>query len=91
MGRILLAAALAGGLAGCGAMGAIGRAENALNEARAAGAEVKAPYEYYAAQVYLDLASHEKGEMDLRQSRAWARESAEFSAKALEKAKGGAR
>lgn len=91
MRRALLAASLVVALAGCGAYGAIGRAQNALNDATAAGAEVKAPYEYYSAQVYLDLAVHEREEVDLRQARAWAQQSADFSAQALEKAKGGAR
>ncbi len=91
MRSALLAVALAVALAGCGAYGAVGRAQNALNDAKAAGAEVKAPYEYYSAQVYLDLAVHERDEMDLRQARAWARQSADFSARALEKAGGGAR
>ena len=50
-----------------------------------AGAEPKAPFEYYAAEAYLEVAEHEQGEMDLKAARAFAEQSAAYSAQAIAK------
>jgi hypothetical protein len=76
---------------GCATANAIKSAEGALARAKAAGAETRAPYEYYAAEAYLLQANHETGEGDSKQAKAFARESEAYSAKAVEKAGGGAK
>ena len=58
---LLLPAILA---AGCASATALQKADTAFGQAKAAGAETKAPFEYYAAEAYLDLAHHEKAEGD---------------------------
>jgi hypothetical protein len=85
---IVLSAGLA---AGCGATKAVKSARASLERAKAAGAETKAPYEYYAAEAYFHQANHEVGEGDTKQGKAFANQSEFFSAKAIEKAGGGAK
>ncbi len=82
---------LALALAGCASGQAIQRAQGSLGEAKAAGAEAKAPYEYTAADMYLSLAVEEHGEQDWKAAQAWAEESEKLSGQALQKAKGGAK
>lgn len=90
MRRLWLAAgAVALALTGCASGQAIQRARASLDEAKAAGAEAKAPYEYTAADMYLGLAVEEHGEQDWRAAQEWADQSAKFSAEAAQKAKGG--
>jgi len=65
--RLLLVGALAFGAAGCGnTMYAVAasRASTKLEEARNAGAEEDAPYEYWYAKLHLEKASSEASEAD---------------------------
>jgi len=78
-------------LAGCAATGAIESARRSFEQARAAGAETKAPYEYYAAEAYLERAKDEVTEGDTAQAKVFAGESEAYAAQALSKAKGGAK
>lgn len=75
---------------GCGASRSLCDARVGFGEARDAGAETKAPYEFYAAETYLQLAEHEFDEVDLKQTRIYAEKSQEFSRQAVEQAGGGA-
>ncbi len=89
---LTLAAVFAVGLAaGCSSGTALTKARTSFEKARAAGAETKAPYEYYSAEAYLGLAEHEKEEGDRDGVREFSEISEKFSAEALEKAGGGAK
>lgn len=88
VGAIVLIAALAGG---CATANAIHDARASLEKAKAAGAMTKAPFEYYAAEAYLKNAMHEADEGDYRAADIFTKESAAYSAKALEMAGGGAK
>ena len=83
-----LAAGLGFGCAGAGKN--LQQAQESFSQARDAGAETKAPYDYYAAENYLQLAEHEFDEVDLKQTTVYAEKSLEFSRQAFEKAGGGA-
>ncbi|HEY5764432.1 MAG TPA: hypothetical protein VIS30_00255 [Candidatus Deferrimicrobiaceae bacterium] len=83
---LLLPAVLA---AGCASTTALKKADAAFGQAKAAGAEAKAPYEYYAAEAYLDLAHHEKAEGDGDMVVEFSQKSEKYSAEALQKAGGG--
>jgi hypothetical protein len=81
-------------LAGCGHYGAAHKltlAQEAFAKAKAAGAETKAPTEYYMAQEYLMKAEHEVQEGDRPFSKEMAGKSIQFSNEALRKAGGGAK
>ncbi|HJX14972.1 MAG TPA: DUF4398 domain-containing protein [Candidatus Deferrimicrobiaceae bacterium] len=87
-----LSAVLAAGLAvGCSSATALNNARTSFEKAKAAGAEAKAPYEYYSAQSYLGLAEHETQEGDRHGAREFAETSRKFSTEALQKAGGGAK
>lgn len=89
---LTLAVFLSAGLAaGCSSAGLLKNARTSFDEAKAAGAEAKAPYEYYAAESYLGLAEHEVEEGDRDGVREFAEKSEKFSAEALKKAGGGAK
>jgi len=77
--------------AGCSSGTALTKARTSFDKSRAAGAETKAPYEYYSAEAYLGLAEHEKEEGDRDGVREFSEISEKFSAEALEKAGGGAK
>jgi len=83
---LLLPAILA---AGCASTTALKNASTAFGQAKAAGAETKAPFEYYAAESYLDLANHEKAEGDRDMVVDFSQKSEKYSAEALQKAGGG--
>ncbi len=85
---VLLAVLL---MAGCAATGALESARSSFQKAKAAGAESKAPYEYYSAEAYLEKAEHEVTEGDSKEAREFATQSEKFSAEALQKAGGGAK
>ena len=85
---LLLPAFLA---AGCTSATALKNARTDFAKAKAGGAETKAPYEYYQAEAYLDLADHERAEGDHAGVRDFAAKSQKFSAEALQKAGGGAK
>ena len=77
--------------AGCTSAAALKNARTAFVKAKAAGAEAKAPFEYYSAEAYLDLADHEKAEGDRDAVREFAAKSEKYSAEAIQKAGGGAK
>jgi len=81
----------AGVAAGCAGGKALRSAQASFERAKTAGAEAKAPYEYYAAEAYLNQASHEAGERDKRQAEVFSKQSEFYSVKALEMAGGGAK
>lgn len=83
---LLLPAVLA---AGCASTAALRNADTSFGQAKAAGAETKAPFEYYSAEAYLDLAHHEKAEGDGDMVVEFSKKSERFSAEALQKAGGG--
>jgi hypothetical protein len=61
--KVSLAIALCAGLvAGCATATAMEKARASFAQAKAAGAEKKAPFEYYAAEAYLGKAIHEAEE-----------------------------
>ena len=92
---ILVSFSLCTGCASVGqktpASSAIRQARFSFDKAKAAGAESKAPFEYYAAEAYLEKARHEWQENDLEGARLFAAKSENYSAQALEKAEGGAK
>lgn len=89
---VLCAVVLIAGLAsGCATSNAIESARMSLDKAKAAGAQDKAAFEYYAAEAYLNKASAEAGEGDCKAANAFTKQSQEYSAQALGMAKGGAK
>jgi hypothetical protein len=88
MFSVLMVAAL---IAGCSSASAVRNARTSFEKAKAGGAETKAPYEYYAAEAYLDLADHEVEEGDNAGARLFAEKSERMSAEAQKKAGGGAK
>jgi len=89
---LTLAVILSAGLAvGCSATQTVRNASASFDKAKAAGAETKAPYDYYAAEAYLGLAEHELDEGDNTGARLFAEKSERNSAEALKKAGGGAK
>ncbi|MHB1011716.1 MAG: DUF4398 domain-containing protein [Desulfobacteria bacterium] len=68
---------------------AVENARISFKAAKAAGAETAAPFEYYMAQEYLQLAEHELAEGDKNHVVGFAEKSNAHSAKAIELAKGG--
>lgn len=85
---ILLALA---SLAGCASATALRTARESFDRTKSAGADKKAPYEYYLAESYLIKAEHEAAEGDRDQARDYAAKAEKYSLEALEKTKGGAR
>ena len=77
--------------AGCATANAIQSARTSLDKAKAAGAMTKAPFEYYAAETYLNKATIQAEKGDNKQAEIFTKESAAYSAKALGMAKGGAK
>ena len=90
---VLLAVVLCAGLmvAGCATGKGIKNAQAQLEKAKAAGALNKAAFEYYAAEAYLGQAVRQAEEGDKKQAKIFTKQSTDFSAKALEMAKGGAK
>jgi hypothetical protein len=82
----------AGLVAGCATATALENARASFAKAKAAGAEKKAPFEYYAAEAYLGKAIHEAEEGSPKEDTdRFMKKSMEYSAKALEMSKGGAK
>lgn len=77
--------------AGCSAANAISNARVSLDRAKAAGAETKAPADYYMSEAYLDKADHEAKEGDAKRARYYADQSGKYSGEAIRKAGGGAK
>jgi predicted small secreted protein len=89
---VLCAMVLIAGLtAGCATSNAIGDARAQLAKAKDAGAVWSAPFEYYAAEAYLGKAVFSAEIGDTTQADIFTKQSAGYSAKALEMAKGGAK
>ena len=89
---VLCAMVLIAGLAaGCATSNAIQSARAQLVSAKAAGAEWSAPFEYYAAEAYLGKAVFSAEIGDTKAANTFTNQSAGYSAKALEMAKGGAK
>jgi hypothetical protein len=88
----LCAVVLIAGLgAGCATSNAIQGARAQLEKAKDAGAIWSAPFEYYAGEAYLKKAVLEAEEGDCKAANVFTKQSADYSAKALEIAKGGAK
>ena len=89
---VLCAMVLIAGLAaGCATSNAIQSARAQLESAKAAGAAWSAPFEYYAAEAYLGKAVFSAEIGDTKAANMFTNQSAGYSAKALEMAKGGAK
>ena len=90
---VLLAIVLCAGLiAGCATANSISNARAQLKQAKDAGAVWTAPYEYYAAEAYLNQAVHQAEEGSPRKDvDNFLNKSLDYSAKALSMAKGGAK
>ena len=85
LGRCVILTLLAFGAGGCGnALYAIqaNSAETRLEEARQAGAEQYAPYEYYYAKLHLEKASSEASEADYSDAAQLAEVAEEYATKA---------
>jgi len=89
---LLLAFVLCAGLvAGCATDNAIQNARMSLDKAKAAGAQNKAAFEYYAAEEYLKKAEFQAQKGDYKHADGFTKQSQEYSAKALQMAGGGAK
>ena len=78
-------------VAGCATKYAIERTQSTFAQAKAAGAQTKAPFEYYAAEAYLAKAVHQAEKGDPKQAEIFNKQAADYAAKALELSKGGAK
>lgn len=76
---------------GCATPNAIQKARASMEKAKAAGAESKAPFEYYAAEAYLGKAVHQAEKGDCKQAGIFTKQSQEYSAMAIRMAGGGAK
>jgi hypothetical protein len=85
---LLSSAALIGG---CATANTIGNARASLEKAKSAGAEAKAPADYYMAEAYYKVADDETKEGDKSEAKDWAEKSIKYSEQALQKAGGGAK
>jgi len=89
---VLCAMVLIVGLAaGCATSNAIRSAQEQLEKAKGAGADWSAPFEYSAAEAYLGKAVQQAEKGDNKQANIFTKQSADYSAKALGMAKGGAK
>jgi len=89
---VLCAVVLVAGLvAGCATETAMQNARTSLAQAKAAGAEKKAAFEYYAAEEFLKKANIEAEEGNYSSAEVLTKQSQEYSAKALQMAGGGAK
>jgi hypothetical protein len=88
---VLAVVLIAGMAAGCATANAIQNARMSLEKAKAAGAEKKAPFEYYAAEEFLKKATIQAEKGDNKQADIFTNESASYSAMALQMAGGGAK
>jgi len=89
---LLLAVVLCAGLVvGCATANRIENAQTTLAKAKAAGADKKAAFEYYAADEYLKKAIAQAELGDTKQADIFTKQSQEYSGKALQMAGGGAK
>lgn len=82
---------IAGLSAGCATQNALSSTRMTLDKAKAAGAEKKAAYEYYMGEAYLGKAVEQANLGDSKQAEIFNKQAADYSAKALEMSKGGAK
>ena len=82
---------IAGLAAGCATANAIQSARAQQEAAKAAGAEKNAAYEYYMGEAYLGKAVQQAELGDTKQAGIFNKQAADYSAKALGMAKGGAK
>ena len=82
---LLLTMAITGG---CATYSKVKMAKSSFQKAVELGAEQKAPYEYYAAEAYLDLAKHESTEGDGKQAVIFAEQANSFAEQAIVKSGG---
>lgn len=75
-------------IGGCAASGKVEMAGSSFKQARELGAEQKAPYEYYAAEAYLEMAEHEITEGDGKQAGVFAEQARQFAEQAISKSGG---
>jgi hypothetical protein len=73
---------------GCATSGQVKMAGSSFQKAGELGAEQKAPYEYYAAEAYLEMAEHEVEEGDTKQAAFFADKAGKFAEQAIEKSGG---
>jgi len=85
---VLLIAGLAGG---CATSSAIQSSRAQLQKAKGAGADWSAPFEYYAADAYLNKAVLQAEEGDCKAAMMFTEQSSKYSAQALQMAGGGAK
>jgi len=78
-------------IGGCATANTVGNARASLDKAKAAGAEAKAPEDYYMAEAYFTKAEHETKEGDKDEAKEFAEKSMKYSEQALQKAGGGAK
>ena len=76
-------------VAGCAPTAVLKGANDAFQTAKGAGAKEKAPYEYYAAKVYLELADTANKDKAYGQAKTYAEKSTELSKQAFEMSGGG--
>jgi hypothetical protein len=76
-------------LAACAPTAVMKGAQLSYQDAKKAGAKEKAPYEFYASKVYLDLADLANREKAYPSAKGFAEKSQELSRQAFEKAGGG--
>jgi Domain of unknown function (DUF4398) len=86
---LIVMASSAALLVGCATANTVANARAALDKAKSAGAEAKAPADYYMAEAYYDKADHETKEGDTSEARHFAEESLKYSEQAMQKAGGG--
>ena len=82
---------IAGLAAGCATSNAIQSARGQLEKAKDVGAIWSAPFEYYAGEAYLKKAVLEAEEGDCKAANVFTKQSADYSAQALQMAGGGAK
>jgi hypothetical protein len=82
---------IAGLSAGCATKNALESTRMSLDKAKAAGAEKNAAYEYYMGEAYLGKAVQQAELGDTKQAGIFNKQAADYSAKALGMAKGGAK
>jgi hypothetical protein len=78
-------------VAGCATANTVANARASLDKAKAAGAQTKAPEDYYMAEAYYQKADHETKEGDKSEAKTFAEKSIKYSDQAIQKAGGGAK
>jgi len=81
---VLAIVLIAGLVGGCATANGIQSARAQLQKAKASGAEWSAPYEYYSAEAFLGQAEYQAEKGDLKQADIFTKQSADYSAKALQ-------